>query len=55
MKRGRALKVVMVLVGVLYTAAIYPIVMALRHPNPSDDTVTASDDRRIGTPQFRSS
>ena len=38
MKRERALKVVMMLVGVLYTAAIYPIVMALRHPNPSDDT-----------------
>jgi peptidoglycan/LPS O-acetylase OafA/YrhL len=38
MKQERALKVVMVLVGLLYTAAIYPIVMALRHPNPSDDT-----------------
>jgi peptidoglycan/LPS O-acetylase OafA/YrhL len=42
MKRGRALKVVMVLVGVLYTAAIYPIVMALRHPNPSGDTMMMS-------------
>ena len=38
MKRERALKVVVVLVGLLYTAAIYPIVMALRHPSPSDDT-----------------
>ena len=28
----------MVLVGLLYAAAIYPIVMALRHPTPSDDT-----------------
>ena len=38
MIRERALKVVMVLVGLLYAAAIYPIVMALRHPSPSDDT-----------------
>lgn len=38
MIRERALKVVMVLVGLLYTAAIYPIVMALRHPTPADDT-----------------
>lgn len=38
MIRERALKVVMILVGLLYTAAIYPIIMALRHPSPSDDT-----------------
>src|SRR5579862_4813539 len=38
MKRERGLKIVVALVGLLYTAAIYPIVMALRHPNPSDDT-----------------
>jgi peptidoglycan/LPS O-acetylase OafA/YrhL len=37
MIRERALKVVMVLVGLLYAAAIYPIVMALRHPTPADD------------------
>jgi peptidoglycan/LPS O-acetylase OafA/YrhL len=36
--RERALKIVMVLVGLLYAAAIYPIVMALRHPAPADDT-----------------
>ncbi len=28
----------MVLVGLLYSAAIYPIFMALRHPGPNDDT-----------------
>jgi peptidoglycan/LPS O-acetylase OafA/YrhL len=38
MKRKRALQLVMVLVGLLYAAAIYPIVMALRHPSSSDDT-----------------
>ena len=38
MIRARALKVVMVLVGLLYAASLYPIVMALRHPSPSDDT-----------------
>jgi hypothetical protein len=38
MKREYALQVVMVLVGLLYAAAIYPIIMALRHPSPSDDT-----------------
>ena len=36
MNRERALKVVMVLVGLLFTAAIYPVVMSLPHPNPSD-------------------
>src|SRR6202012_2606355 len=36
--RERALKIVMVLVGLLYTAAIYPIIIALRHPTPADDT-----------------
>ena len=38
MNRERALKVVMVLVGLLFVAAIYPVVMALWHPGPSDDT-----------------
>jgi hypothetical protein len=38
MWRGRALKVVLVLVGLLFVAAIYPIVMSLWHPSPSDDT-----------------
>jgi peptidoglycan/LPS O-acetylase OafA/YrhL len=38
MNRERALKVVMVLVGLLFAAAIYPTVMPLWHPSPSDDT-----------------
>jgi peptidoglycan/LPS O-acetylase OafA/YrhL len=38
MLRHRSLQVVLVLVGVLFTAAIYPIVMALRHPSAADDT-----------------
>ena len=38
MIRRRSLQVVLVLVGVLFTAAIYPIVMALRHPVAADDT-----------------
>lgn len=38
MIRERALKVVMVLVGLLFVAAIYPVWMALRHPGPSEDT-----------------
>jgi len=33
-----ALKLVMVLVGLLFVAAIYPVLMALWHPGPSDDT-----------------
>src|SRR5262245_22258016 len=37
MIRERALKVVMVLVGLLFLAAIYPVVMSLWHPSPSDD------------------
>jgi peptidoglycan/LPS O-acetylase OafA/YrhL len=36
--RERALKIVLVLVGLLFVAAIYPVVMALWHPSPSDDT-----------------
>jgi peptidoglycan/LPS O-acetylase OafA/YrhL len=36
--KERALKVVMVLVGLLFVAAIYPIVMSLWRPSPSDDT-----------------
>ena len=38
MIRERALKVVLVLVGWLFVAAIYPVWMALWHPGPSDDT-----------------
>ena len=38
MNRERALKVVLVLVGLLFAAAIYPAVMSLRHPGPGDDT-----------------
>ena len=38
MIRHRALQVLMVLVGLLYSAAIYPIFMALRHPGANDDT-----------------
>jgi hypothetical protein len=36
--RERALKVVLVLVGLLFVAAIYPVVMALWHPSASDDS-----------------
>jgi peptidoglycan/LPS O-acetylase OafA/YrhL len=38
MWRERALKIVLVLVGLLFAAATYPAVMALLHPSPSDDT-----------------
>ena len=38
MNRERALKVVMVVVGLLFVAAIYPVVMALWHPGPAEDT-----------------
>ena len=37
MNRERALKVVMVLVGLLFVAGIYPIVISLSHWSPSDD------------------
>jgi len=36
--RERALQVVMVLVGLLFVAAIYPVAMSLWHPSASDDT-----------------
>jgi len=36
--RERALKVVMVLVGLLFVAASYPVAMSLWHPSSSDDT-----------------
>ena len=39
MNRERALKVLLVLVGLLFVAAIYPMAMSLWHPSPSDDTV----------------
>jgi hypothetical protein len=32
-----ALKVVMVLVGLLFSAGVYPMAMSLWHPSPSDD------------------
>ena len=38
MWRERALKTMLVLVGLLFAAAIYQVVMALWHPSPSDDT-----------------
>ncbi len=38
MNRERALQVVMVVVGLLFAAAIYPALMPLWHPTPSDDT-----------------
>jgi Family of unknown function (DUF6632) len=38
MNRERALKVVMVLVGLFFVAAIYPLAMFLWHPSPSGDT-----------------
>lgn len=37
MNRERALKVVLVLVGLLFSAGIYPVTMSLWHPGPSDD------------------
>ena len=38
MNRELALKVLLVLVGLLFVAAIYPMAMPLWHPSPSDDT-----------------
>jgi hypothetical protein len=38
LNRERALKIVLVLVGLVFTAASYPATMALLHPSPSDDT-----------------
>ena len=38
MNRARALKVSLELVGLLFVAVIYPVVMSLWHPSPSDDT-----------------
>ena len=37
MIRERAFKVVLVMVGLLFLAGIYPVTMALWHPSPSDD------------------
>src|SRR5215469_11323808 len=37
MVRERVLKVLLVLVGLLFTAGIYPATMALLHPGPSND------------------
>lgn len=37
MIRERALKIVMVLVGILFAAGIYPLATSLWHPSPSDD------------------
>jgi len=44
MWRERALKIVLVLVGLLFVAAIYPVVMSLWHPSPSDDTGDDEDE-----------
>ena len=38
MIRERALQVVLVLVGLLFVAAIYPVATDLWHPGPPDDT-----------------
>jgi len=37
MNREKALKVVLVLVGLLFSGMIYPVTMSLWHPSPSDD------------------
>jgi tryptophan-rich sensory protein len=44
MRRERALKMVLVLVGLLFAAGIYPLVGSLRHPGDSDtgDTMMLS-------------
>jgi peptidoglycan/LPS O-acetylase OafA/YrhL len=44
MKRERALKIVLVLVGLLFTAGVYPLVGSLLHPADSDtgDTMMLS-------------
>jgi len=38
MNRERALKFVLVLVGLLFSAGIHPLAMSLWHPSPSEDT-----------------
>jgi len=38
MTREQALRVVLILVGLLFVAAIYPVVMGLWHPDPAEDT-----------------
>lgn len=38
MNRERALKIALVLVGLLFVAAIYPLPMSLLHPGPLDNT-----------------
>jgi hypothetical protein len=44
MKRERALKIVLVLVGLLFTAGVYPLIGGLLHPADSDtgDTMMMS-------------
>src|SRR5436189_5578011 len=44
MRRDRALKVVLVLLGLLFVAAVYPMVGGVLHPDQSDtgDTMIAS-------------
>lgn len=37
MNREKALKAVLVLVGLLFSAGIYPLATSLWHPSPSDD------------------
>jgi len=40
MRRERVLKVVLVLVGLLFTASVYPLIGSLLHPADSDTTDT---------------
>jgi hypothetical protein len=44
MRRARALKFLLVLVGLLFTAGVYPLIGSLRHPADSDtgDTMMLS-------------
>jgi hypothetical protein len=44
MRRERALKIVLVLVGLLFTAGVYPLIGSLLHPTDSDtgDTMMLS-------------
>jgi hypothetical protein len=44
MRRERALKVVLLLVGLLFTASVYPLIGSLLHPSDSDtgDTMMSS-------------
>jgi len=52
MNRERAQKAVIVLVGLLFVAAIYPVTMALLHTSPSDDTGDTMMGSRISRWEF---